>query len=144
MTLIGTQKKAIVPKLFSNPCKTMRLLSWLITLPLLAVILVFVVGNRDMVSLSLWPLDAVATMPLALLAMGLLFLGILLGAFITWVSTLHHRFEASRLRRELKWLNEKMSVLQTKSQISLPPAAGSALSRLRSFTSKLHWPGAHS
>ena len=122
----------------------MRFISWLITLPLLAVIIVFVVGNRDMVSLSLWPLDEVATMPLALLALGLLFLGILVGGFVVWISMLHHRFEARRLRHEMKKLNEKLSVLQTKPSDSLPSVMDDAVSRFRSFASKWRWPGARS
>ncbi len=79
----------------------MRFISWLISLPILLVLLNFALANRHDVMLSFWPFDAEMTLPLSALTLGMLFAGLLMGAFITWIGTLHYRFEARRLRREL-------------------------------------------
>jgi uncharacterized integral membrane protein len=89
----------------------MRFLSWFVTIALLLIALGFALANNEAVTLSLWPFDAALTMPLSVLALGLLFIGFLLGSLIMWIALLPTRFQACRLRRELAALEEKQQAM---------------------------------
>lgn len=85
----------------------MRIISWFITLFLLLLSLGFTVKNNDDVALNFWPSSLTFTMPAALWVFGFLFIGLLLGSLLTWLSMLRYRLEAHGLRKE-------KTVLQTK------------------------------
>lgn len=86
----------------------MRYLSWLTTLALLLVALVFTVNNTSDVTLSFWPFDVTATLPLAGLLFALLFGGYAVGCLVTWVAALPKYFENRRLRNEVLALQAKL------------------------------------
>lgn len=92
----------------------MKLLSWLITLPIIAVIASFVFSNRAEVTLTFWPFDYQFMLPVYAVALLSLFVGVIMGAVIAWIGTLRYRFEARRLRKELA---ARENVIQT----VLPP-----------------------
>lgn len=94
----------------------MRLLSWLISLPLFAAIIIFVLQNRVQVTLNFWPLDAQATLPLSLLSLGLLIVGFLLGVFVTGISHYRAKFELYRLRKDLDKAHTARINAEAKSQ----------------------------
>jgi len=79
----------------------MKILSWLITLPIIAVIASFAFSNGEEVTLGFWPFDYHFVLPLYAVALLALFVGLIMGAIIAWVGTLRYRFEARRLRKEL-------------------------------------------
>lgn len=62
----------------------MRVLSWLIGLPLAAVVVAFAVANRAPVVVVPWPLPFEIEMPVYLLALGALALGLLIGMVWGW------------------------------------------------------------
>lgn len=72
----------------------MRRLWLIVTLPLTIVLAVFAVANREEISLSLWPFDVQIRLPLFLLALGTLAFGMLVGAFLMWLSLLRWRHRA--------------------------------------------------
>ena len=91
----------------------MRLISWLISLPVFAAVIVFILQNRMQVTVSFWPFDAQATLPVSILSLGVLILGFVMGSLVTGVSTLFIRLETRRLRKEVSSLQEKLQKPQT-------------------------------
>lgn len=87
----------------------MKILSWLITLPLLAFCVVFAVSNRQLVTVDLWPLDYVVSTPLYLIALGSLFSGFLLGAAVFWIASLRHRWDKRKLSKQVDKLKTQLS-----------------------------------
>jgi uncharacterized membrane protein YciS (DUF1049 family) len=97
----------------------MRRLSWLITLPIFVAVVVFVLQNRMLVSLSFWPFDAEVSMPVSVLSLGLLILGFVMGSLITGITLLRSQFEACRLRKQVANLNKE---LEEKTPLSTQPS----------------------
>jgi uncharacterized integral membrane protein len=95
----------------------MKFFSSLLTLLLLVFALVFALNNRQNVTISLWPFGVEVVVPLYLLALGTLFLGLVVGGITGWVSHLPHRIEARRLRRDIAGLRDKIEDLH----IATPP-----------------------
>ena len=90
----------------------MKLLSWLITLPLALVTIFLAVANRHRVSLNLDPFNqenpALALdMPLIFVILASIFLGLIVGAGAVWVSQGRHRKTARQGKSELAALREK-------------------------------------
>lgn len=79
----------------------MRILSWLIGLALAIVIVVFALSNRQIVTVSLWPLAEVIQLPVYLSILVPLLMGILLGVFggsaVYWRQKAHTRKAVKRL-----------------------------------------------
>ncbi len=114
----------------------MKVIRWLIGLPLAVVAIVFAVANRDAVTVELWPFPWTVTLPLYLLSLGTLAVGVLIGAMFAWASGSHRR---AQTRREKKDQNRKIQALERENatlkqetarlaapaeeQKSLPPAA---------------------
>lgn len=86
----------------------MRLISWLVTLPIFVAVIVFVLQNRMQVSISFWPFDAKATLPISVLSLGLLILGFVMGTIVTGFSTFRAQIEARRLRKQVAELTDKL------------------------------------
>ena len=89
----------------------MKLLSWLITLPLALVTVFLAVANRHRVSLNLDPFNqenpALALeMPLIFVILASIFLGLIVGAGAVWVSQGRHRKTARQGKSELAALRE--------------------------------------
>lgn len=89
----------------------MKLLSWLITLPLALVTVFLAVANRHPVSLNLDPFNqenpALALdMPLIFVILASIFLGLIVGAAAVWVSQGRHRKTARQGKSELAALRE--------------------------------------
>ena len=87
----------------------MRRLSWIVTLPLLIVAVVFAVTNRHAVPVRLWPLQVELELPLYLLVLVALAVGLLAGALIGWIGAggarrraREARARADALARELE------------------------------------------
>lgn len=87
----------------------MRLLTWVLTLPVFAAVIVFVLQNRMQVSLSFWPFDAEVTMPVSVLSLGLLMIGFVSGSLVTGASLMHSKFVTRRLRKQVDDLNKQIS-----------------------------------
>jgi len=85
----------------------MRLLSWLLSLPIFVAVIIFVLQNRMQVSLSFWPFDAEVTMPVSVLSLGLLILGFVCGSLLTGLALFRAQFEARGLRKQVAQLSEE-------------------------------------
>jgi uncharacterized integral membrane protein len=72
----------------------------LITLPLLALVILFAVVNRDPVSVNFWPLPWVANLPLYVVAFGAFFLGVLAGGTAVWRGGVRKRRRARQKEAE--------------------------------------------
>lgn len=86
----------------------MRLIGWLLALPLSLLAVVFAVANRHGLRLELWPLPWSLELPVYLAVLGPLVLGMVLGGVIVWLAghgsraaARHHRRRAESLERQL-------------------------------------------
>lgn len=73
-----------------------RALTWLISLPVTLLVLLFVIDNRQAVALSFWPLTLTLSAPLWLLTLMMFVTGFLLGGAVMWVSSIPHRRAAKK------------------------------------------------
>jgi uncharacterized integral membrane protein len=86
-----------------------RLVYWLITALVALVVVVFAVSNRDMVTLTLFPLPAALDAPLYLVVIAAAVLGFIVGALAAWLGAGKHRRAARHLRRRIDRLQRDMS-----------------------------------
>jgi len=75
-------------------------LSWILTVPLMVLAVVFAIANREVVTLDLWPLAIVVQLPLFLLVLGSALVGLLAGGIIVWFSGGQTRRRLREARRE--------------------------------------------
>ena len=64
----------------------MKHLSWIITVPVAVVVIIFAISNRQGVAIDLWPFEIRFELPLFLLALGCILVGYFIGAAAMWVS----------------------------------------------------------
>ncbi len=83
----------------------MKLVSWAFLALLAIIVITLSVGNKDAVTFSLFPLPFVMDIPLYLLILGGALIGLVLGAFRTWLSD-------GKLRREVRELKRENTKLQ--------------------------------
>ncbi|MEK9672191.1 MAG: hypothetical protein VW268_06765 [Rhodospirillaceae bacterium] len=109
-----------------------KILSWIVLLPLIAVLVSFSLSNRDALVLRLWPTDLEVTAPAFIVGLAGIFVGFLWGAAALWLSGGEARRrarqnaraagererEVTRLKRDIQALEDKL-----KSQSDAPPAA---------------------
>ena len=79
----------------------MKRLSLIVTIPLVLVLIVFAVSNRQRVELSLWPFLVLQDVPLFLLALGMLALGALAGGLWVWLPLTRWRLRARSHERRI-------------------------------------------
>ncbi|MGE0256973.1 MAG: lipopolysaccharide assembly protein LapA domain-containing protein [Alphaproteobacteria bacterium] len=103
----------------------MRHLSWIVTLPFAAIVVMFAVNNRDPVVLDLWPLDVVVTAPAFLLVLGAAVTGFLAGGFVVWIAAIGRRREVRRRDRRIDTLEREVGRLQDTTRAA--PASGARL-----------------
>jgi len=78
-----------------------KYLSWIVTLPLMAIAVIFAVQHRERVAVDLWPLPIQVEPPLYLLVLVGIFVGFLLGGLVVWVAQHRHRRLARDRRRRI-------------------------------------------
>ena len=98
----------------------MKYLSWIITLPLIAVAVIFSVNHRQPVEIDLWPLPLAIEPPVYLVVLLAVFIGFLLGGSIDWWSQGRNRrtarwrrYRIEELEREVAFLKRKLEKAQT-------------------------------
>jgi uncharacterized integral membrane protein len=114
----------------------MKLLFWIIGLPLLLAAGFFAVANRETVAVSLWPFAETLQMPLFLAIAAPFYAGFALGAVIAWGASGRARArarEASRRAAELQRENEALKTRLDQLEVRTPPAASSAAPPQRSI-----------
>lgn len=80
----------------------MKILSWIIGLPLLVAAVAFALSNRDTVALGIWPLPYVLELPGYAAILGAVFVGFLCGAAWAWILGGKWRRRAREHVRKLK------------------------------------------
>lgn len=109
----------------------MRLIGWLLALPVSLLAVVFAVANRHDLRLELWPLPWSLDLPAYLAVLGPLVLGMVLGGTVTWVAghraraaARHHRRRAESLERQLAAAGAAATAPTNPATALPPPAAG--------------------
>lgn len=92
----------------------MRYLSWIITVPLLVIAVIFAVNHRGVVALDLWPLALQFELPLYLAILVSVFAGFLAGGFVVWVAQGRHRARARQRRYRVEELERELAFLKRK------------------------------
>jgi len=86
-----------------------RVLGLLLLLPLLLVLVLFGLSNRQEVALELWPFDLAWVVPLSVAMLILAALAFLFGAAVTWAGALSWRREARRFREAARVLEAELA-----------------------------------
>lgn len=104
----------------------MHRFAWIVTLPLIAIVALFAVDNRQAVELDLWPLPwALPPVPLFLLTLLLVLFGFVLGVLVMWFSGAKRRRHLRQTRRELD--EAKLELHTLRRQPPQPRNTGTAL-----------------
>ena len=99
----------------------MRLLFWLVVLPLAVAVAYFAVANRDEVTVTFLGYDA--TTPKFVLILGAVFVGLFIGGIATWVGQHHWRKQARQLHRWVKHLEGEIETFRNRNVSGTPPQA---------------------
>ena len=86
----------------------------LIALPLLLLLVLFALSNRQPVSLHIWPTDYAATLPLSLAVLGSMAVAFLSGGLLVWVSELVQRRRARRAEQTVRLLEAQVQELKAR------------------------------
>ena len=92
---------------------------WLIALPLLLILVLFALSNRQELTLGFWPTPYSVAVPASLAILGAMAVGFLVGALITWVSALGARRRARRAEETNRLLQAELTTLRQRTL--LPP-----------------------
>jgi putative membrane protein len=92
----------------------MRVLFWIIALPIIAIAMAFAVANHDSVTISLWPLAYRIEIPLYIAVTGALFLGFLVGIIYGWLGSLRVRHRARNETKRAEKLSTENADLRQK------------------------------
>jgi len=96
-----------------------RIVTWIIIIPVAAVMVAFAVANRQTVTVSFDPLSAIApayaaTLPLFILLFAALILGVMVGGFAAWLGQGKWRRRARRLDAELRAIHQEMDIVNAR------------------------------
>lgn len=94
----------------------MRVIAWLIGLPVAVLAIVFAVVNRELVTVDLWPLPWTIDLPLFLMVLGALGLGLAIGGVIGWLSAGRARSRARAETRRADRLDTRVRALETENE----------------------------
>ena len=104
----------------------MRRFAWIVTLPVIAVVALFAIDNRQPVALELWPLPwLLPPVPLFLLTLLLILFGFLFGVLVMWLTGARQRRHLRALKRDLD--EAKIELHTLRRQPPLPRNTGTAL-----------------
>jgi uncharacterized integral membrane protein len=110
----------------------MRVVFWIVALPVVAVAMAFAVSNHESVAIGLWPLAYRLEAPLYIVVTGALFLGFVVGLLYGWIGSLRARRRArveakhvSRLENETEELRRKLALAENAAH-PLPPSSAPA------------------
>lgn len=91
----------------------MRLVHWLVTLPVTIVLIDFAVANRQEVPVALWPF-AELTLPLWAVVLPALALGLICGVVIAWIGGRRWRREARACGRRVAALESELRAVEAR------------------------------
>lgn len=82
----------------------MKRLHWLVTAPVVLVLIVFAVANRDPITLNLWPLPVTVETRVFIVVLLPLVAGFLIGEATAWIGGRHRRRQARHSARRVEEL----------------------------------------
>ena len=85
----------------------MKRFSWILTLPLIAVAVIFSIANRESVTLDLWPFELTLQLPLFVILLACIAFGLVVGGMATWLSAAPTRRRARQARRRVTELERE-------------------------------------
>ena len=92
----------------------------LITAPLLLLLLLFALSNRQMVQVALWPTDWSVDVMLSVVVLGAAAIAFLLGALTVWLTELARRGRLRRAEQKVALREEQLRGLKSRNG-PLPP-----------------------
>ena len=92
----------------------MRLIYWLLAIPLAVAAVLFAVSNLGAVELALWPLPFTLNAPVYLIALGGLLVGFLAGGIVAWLGAGGTRGRARTAERAVRLSNIELEELRAR------------------------------
>jgi lipopolysaccharide assembly protein A len=92
----------------------------IIALPFLLVLVIFVLSNREPVTIGFWPMEARWDMPVSVVLLIAAAIALVVGAFMVWISELRQRRRAHHAEAEARRL--KAQVVELQAQLHPPTA----------------------
>ncbi len=112
----------------------MKILLWIVGLPLLLLAAFFAIANRDPVTISLWPVAEPLAVPLFVAIVAPLYVGVMLGAVAAWLSGHRNRARArgearraETLQRDNAALKARIEALESAARTPHPASTASPL-----------------
>lgn len=94
----------------------MKYISWIITLPLTVIVVIFAISNLGDIAVGFWPLERTFSLPLYIAVLTTFLVGFVCGGVVLWFSAGKVRrrarkfeFEAVGLKREITSLKQQVS-----------------------------------
>jgi uncharacterized integral membrane protein len=98
----------------------MKILFWIVVIPLLFISAFFAIANRAPVEIDLWPLFGRVTVPIFLALIGALYAGFILGALVAWWGGHGARIRARQAARRADALARERDALQARLDAARP------------------------
>lgn len=94
----------------------------LLAAPLLFILILFALSNKQAVELGLWPTDVQIELPVSIAVLTIAGLFFLFGALVAWSGTLSERSRAKRAEATVRQLEAQLaSVRANRAALSLAP-----------------------
>lgn len=98
----------------------MKLLFWIVGVPLLLIAAFFAIANRDIVAVSLWPFAEPMHLPLFVAIVAPLYLGFVLGALAAWIASGSSRARAREATRRVDAVERENAALRSRLDQAAP------------------------
>ena len=93
----------------------------LLAVPLLLILVVFALSNKQVVRLGLWPTDILVDVPVSLAVLGVAGLFFIAGAAMTWGAALALGSRARRAEANVRRLEAQMEAMRARPVLTLAP-----------------------
>lgn len=101
----------------------MKLVHWLVTLPVAVILAVFAVSNLERVPVGFWPFSDLLVAPLYAVVLLTLLVGFLAGELVGWISGRRWRREARRRARRIEALEHELAATQARLAAASSPSS---------------------
>jgi uncharacterized integral membrane protein len=91
----------------------LKLVHWLVAVPVALVLVIFAVSNREAVTVTFWPLPVQVGAPLWLVVLLAALVGFLFGEIVAWVNGRRWRRDARRKTRRIDALERELAATQS-------------------------------
>lgn len=102
-----------------------KLISFCVTFPITAIVVLFALSNRHTVSMELWPLPGALDAPFYLPLLIAVVAGFILGGAIAWSGELGHKMRANRAEKRADDLERELAVMRIREEeirAQVPPS----------------------